>query len=760
MRKVKINSYIGIAIVVAFFSCARGTTISPAESQTIQNLRAFAKLYGYVKYFHPSDEASAIDWDEFAIYGAKQVKDAKNRKELKTALEGLFLPIAPTIQIYTSEENPQDPMKQVPDDTTGLKIVAWQHRGLGLNSPYVSVRLNGKTKLSGSSFVGKVMQRVDAAEYRGKQIRLKAFVKTNVSGAGNQGQLLLWVLRKDSKPGFFENMADRPIKSKEWQAYEITGDVAEDATGIIFECSLSGTGQLWVDEFELFSKDEKDKWEGIKIENHSFEEWKAKNKPEGWIVYVGGAREYSFKIDIENPYKGKKCLLIEGEGKIRKLFEEHPKIGEVVNKALNAGLFCQIPLALYSDENGTLGKDEKYPLAKLLEKLEAVPAGKLTANDEDVRLADVIIAWNVFQHFYPYFDVVDVDWNLELTNALRRAMTDKNEEDFYYTLCGLIAKLQDGHGSLIHKIQREWASLPFRTDWIEDQVVVTVTKDTTKVHKGDIIVSVDGIDAEQALLDAEEYISGSPQWRRFRASQRFGYGDKDSKANLTIKRGNEIFQLQMERNRSYTEQISELKRPKIDKIQDEIYYVDLARAKMPEIEERMDDLANAKGVIFDLRGYPQGNDDVICHLLREEDISDAWMRIPQIIYPDFENVVGYKNSGWGLKPKQPRIKGKVVFLTDGRAISYAESFMSFIEHYKLAEIVGQPTAGTNGNVNRLFLPGDFRIRWTGMKVVKHDGSQHHLIGIKPTVPVRRTIQGVIEGRDEFLEKALEIINKQ
>ncbi|MHC4628783.1 MAG: S41 family peptidase, partial [Planctomycetota bacterium] len=108
-------------------------------------------------------------------------------------------------------------------------------------------------------------------------------------------------------------------------------------------------------------------------------------------------------------------------------------------------------------------------------------------------------------------------------------------------------------------------------------------------------------------------------------------------------------------------------------------------------------------------------------------------------------------------PKEPHIKGKVVFLTDGRAISYAESCMGFIEHYKLAEIVGQPTAGTNGNVNPYELPGGFRVVWTGMRVVKHDGSQHHLIGIQPTVPVQRTIQGVIEGRDEFVEKALEVI---
>jgi len=44
-----------------------------------------------------------------------------------------------------------------------------------------------------------------------------------------------------------------------------------------------------------------------------------------------------------------------------------------------------------------------------------------------------------------------------------------------------------------------------------------------------------------------------------------------------------------------------------------------------------------------------------------------------------------------------------------------------------------------------------------MKVYKHDGSQHHLIGIQPTVPAVRTIQGVREGRDELFEKALEII---
>ena len=752
MRKVNIRSYIGIAILIVFFSCAKGATIAPGESQKIQNLRAFAKLYGYVKYFHPSDEASAIDWDKFAIFGAKQVKDVKDTAELKAALEALFLPIAPTIQIYTSDQKPEDPIKHVPDDTTGLKIVAWQHLGLGPYSPwagfwnYKSVRLNRNP--------GGMIQSVDSTEHRGKEIKLKAFVRTNVTGAGNQSGLWLQVHREGIKRGFFDKMDSRPIASKEskdWKAYEIIGTVANDATKISFGCHIKGMGRLWADEFELFAKNEKNEWETIRVENPGFEG----DLQKGWRT-INPA--YLHRNVTKEPYNGKKCLLICSQSSSGQLFEEHPKIGEAVNKPLDSGLFCQIPLALYSDENGTLGKNEKYPLRKLLEEIESVHISELTANDEDVRLADVVIAWNVFQHFYPYFDVVNVDWESELTNTLQKSMTDKNERDFYYTLSRLIAKLQDGHARFIHKIQREWAYLPFSIDWVERQVVVIVSKHTG-IRKGDIIVSIDGTKAEQALLDNEKYISGSRQRERVRSLQPFGYGDKGTKANLTIKRGSEIFQIQVERIRRGW--IYEPKKmPKIDKIQDDIFYVDLTRAQWKEIKERIHDLAEAKGVIFDLRGYPKlNNDGVINHLLHEKDTSDAWMRIPKIIYPDREKLAGYDCSGWSLEPKEPRIRGKVVFLTDARAISYAESVMGFIEHYKLAEIVGQPTAGTNGNINKFTLPGGYRCVWTGMKVVKHDGSQHHLIGIKPTVPVQRTIQGVIEGRDEFLEKALEIISK-
>jgi C-terminal processing protease CtpA/Prc len=98
----------------------------------------------------------------------------------------------------------------------------------------------------------------------------------------------------------------------------------------------------------------------------------------------------------------------------------------------------------------------------------------------------------------------------------------------------------------------------------------------------------------------------------------------------------------------------------------------------------------------------------------------------------------------------------VVFLTDASAISYAESCMSVVESLKLGEIVGQTTAGTNGNINQLTLPGGYTVIFTGMRVTKDDGSVYHGVGVTPQHVVEPTIAGIKAGRDEQLDKAVEL----
>jgi C-terminal processing protease CtpA/Prc len=740
--------HLGLLVLVGF----AGAACEPRTDPEVENLRAFAKLYGYVRFFHPSDEAAAIDWDRFAIHGAERVVAAGSREALQATLEELFLPIAPTVQIFETGE-PPEPLPLVPEDTAGLEVVAWQHLGVGLSprSVYISKRLNREFEVIGQSSASRMAtQGIEATAHRGKRVKLRAYVRAEVT-AGNQSQLWLRVDRPANQIGFFDNMSDRPITASDWRLYEIEGPVADDATAIAFGCFVVAQGRAWVDDVELLVRGEAGEWEPVEISNPGFENGEEGGRPPGWGT--GG------RLTSENPHGGGRSLLLQEQSTVLTdpLFDAHPELGEVIEKEIGAGLSCRVPLALFSESGQTMSPEPPRSLAALLSKLDAVDLDSLTANDESLRLGDIVIAWNVFQHFYPYFDVVDVDWDRQLTRSLEAARADTSAEQFYYTLSELVANLRDGHGNVYHPSYRPQGYLPLLLDWVEGRVVVTRSRDE-RIERGDIVERIDGVEAERALLDAERYMSGSPQWKRFKALRSFGAGDPGTVADLVVRRGDQRLELQVER-RQYDANLYEFDRDPIELLEDDVFYVDLSRAEIAAINERIAELAGARGVVFDLRGYPNGNHQVISHLLSSPDTSTAWMRVPHIVYPDQKNVVEFAEYGWQLPALEPHIAGKVVFITDGRAISYAESFMGFIEGYRLAEIVGQPTAGTNGNVNPFALPGGFRISWTGMKVVKHDGSQHHLIGIQPTVPAERTIQGVREGRDEFLEQALEIIRQ-
>jgi C-terminal processing protease CtpA/Prc len=319
----------------------------------------------------------------------------------------------------------------------------------------------------------------------------------------------------------------------------------------------------------------------------------------------------------------------------------------------------------------------------------------------------------------------------------------------------LVAALHDGHGVVYKGNRAERAGFPFAVDWIEGEVVITFSDDGW-YEVGDVVERINGVEAKKLLQSDEELISGSPQWKRHRSLRAFGWGEYGSVVSLEVKRNGKIVEINA--GRLAKKPLQEVPKPNpVEEIEPGVYYVNLSIATMESIQKHVKDIAAAKGVVFDLRGYPNSNHLVISHLLTAPDTSSAWMQVPEIIYPDGENRAGWTRHGWHMTPLTPHIEGKVAFITDGRAISYAESFMGLVEHYKLGEIVGQPTAGTNGNANPFSLPGGYRVMWTGMRVVKHDGSRHHLVGILPTVPAERTIQGVLDGRDEFLEKALEVV---
>jgi erythromycin esterase len=102
---------------------------------------------------------------------------------------------------------------------------------------------------------GNIMQAFAADAFRGKIIRLRAWIRVEKTDASDHAQMWLRVDRTGRQMGLFDNMSDRPIASSEWQSYEISGEVEADAVAINIGVMSLGKARVWIDDvtFELWT---------------------------------------------------------------------------------------------------------------------------------------------------------------------------------------------------------------------------------------------------------------------------------------------------------------------------------------------------------------------------------------------------------------------------------------------------------------------------------------------------------------------------
>lgn len=727
---------------------------TPLEyNRPLMNIAAFARLYGYVRYFHPSDEAAGTDWNTFVIKGVKEVEKAASTQELKKVLQRLFLPIAPSLVIYSKGETSVfNGMNLTSPGQNGIKPVSWQHYGLksNENSPlFNSIRINRISSGDTGGFAN-LMGKIDAPPYRNRRFIFKAAVKVIA------GEARLWfrVDREYGVRGFYIDNENRPVLPGDWQMVEISGRIDHDAYMLNMGLLVSGKGKAFLDDVQLLMEDQ-GKFTAVNIRNPGFETDEPGKKPKFWLPQL---KDFQCTVSAEQAFSGKQSAVIENTVMTgpRRLFDPVLKAGEYIRKGLGAGLFCVMPLVVYSKDGHTFpkGSGNEQPFES------AVSKGKDTVRIQ--RLAAIIMGWNVLRHFYPNWDLMTADWNKLLIRGLHDANKSQDAWSFLCALRRMTAALNDGQAQVYHPVVKTRAGFGFAVEWIENRVVITASKDKD-FRRGDIVVAVDGIDAKLLMAREKVLQSGSDHWKRVRALATFGWGLKGSSAIITIRRRGRTFDVSAIRKQSSP--VREFYRPPIYVIgqnrkgnpKHELYYVNLSKLWEGEFEKWLGRLTAADGIIFDAREPVSIENRFIFAHLSSQSVQTPLFMVPRILYPG-GHLVRFRDRHWKVLPKSPMVKGKVVFLADHHTVSGAEVLTAMALKHHTGTIIGTNTAGAAGNINTMELPGNYRLIWTGMRVIHSDGSAQFMQGIKPHIRMERSIQGVRQGEDELLKRAMSFLN--
>lgn len=98
-------------------------------------------------------------------------------------------------------------------------------------------------------------------------------------------------------------------------------------------------------------------------------------------------------------------------------------------------------------------------------------------------------------------------------------------------------------------------------------------------------------------------------------------------------------------------------------------------------------------------------------------------------------------------------------LVNENSQSQAEYTAMAFHSIKNSTIVGSTTAGADGNVSSIALPGGLRTMISGIGVFYPNGKETQRVGIIPEIFAKPTIKGIKNGKDEVLERAIKVVNQ-
>lgn len=385
-------------------------------------------------------------------------------------------------------------------------------------------------------------------------------------------------------------------------------------------------------------------------------------------------------------------------------------------------------------------------------------------NDVAYKLLGVAKFWNAVDSYSPNRNLTDRSWDEVLPDYT--AMAFDRSVNFMALYSRMVSELCDTHVSswFIPLFGGRFAPVVCR--FAEERLFVT---DTCTIvpndfRVGDEILLIDGERPVDRLAALTPYIPHSNSASLMRDGSYASLLTAKSEVQIEFRSRGEVRTSTLSTvdgehfvGRIYTNLYSPQK-PTFEEVADGIACIrigTLTCADEPEFERF---LQKYDKLIIDLRAYP-AQYDVIHKLLPEYLFSEAReavaVLLPQADTPG--TILRRVESTERASDISRLFRGQVVLLVNACSQSMSEYFVMFLQTIPGVVTIGSQTAGADGNVTCVQLPyAAFNL--TGLGVYYPDGQNAQRHGVKIDMVVEPTAEGLMQGRDEQMQTAIDYLN--
>lgn len=383
----------------------------------------------------------------------------------------------------------------------------------------------------------------------------------------------------------------------------------------------------------------------------------------------------------------------------------------------------------------------------------------------DLRLLALYRFWNIIEYWSPYRNLIKDNWDTVLQEFVPRLWVADDPDAYRLAMIALIARVRDGHANLWNSLSvrppRGSFRLPVDVRFVEDRAVVTgFSNDSfraaTGLRVGDVILSIGGARVDSLIAAWTPYYAASNQPSRLRDIARSLTQGPPGKVRVTAERDGSTFDVQPER--FLTESLNLIGRGTHDlpgdtfqRLTDDVSYLKLSSVSAAQSTDYIQKASGSKVLVIDIRNYPK---EFVVFALGSHLVSKE-TEFARFTVPNLANPGAFVwTRPISLHPVPPLYSGAVVILVDESSQSQAEYTAMAFRSASHAIVAGSTTAGADGNVSPIVLPGGLRTLISGIGVFYPDRTPTQQVGVLPDLVVRPTIAGIRQGRDEVLEAAV------